>query len=56
MSFIKLLDLKIANTVWKTLDLENLKLLHKLNYWEIGLQISISCSYGTHVWCVKTIL
>ena len=45
-----------SSTVWKTLDLENLKLLQKLNYWEMGLQIYISCSYGTYVWCVKTIL
>ena len=43
-------------TVWKTLDLKNLKLLQKLNYWEMGVEIYISCSYGTYVWCVKTIL
>ena len=43
-------------TVWKTLDLENLKLLQKLNYREMGVKIYISCSYGTYEWCVKTIL
>ena len=35
------------DTVWKTLDLEKLILLQKLNYWEMGSQIYISCSYGT---------
>ena len=39
-------------TVWKTLDLENLKLLQKLNYWEMGVEIYISCSYGTYMYGV----